>query len=254
MTQPAARAFYEDYQAMGSVTSVPRAEAATLLRFVSAFGLAEGRVLEVGSSRGAFQHLARRWVGIDLAISAGRFTARPFVAASAEALPFRSESFDGAWSIAVLEHVPRPELALDEILRVLKPGGAVLLAPAWHCRPWAADGLHVRSYRELSWGQRLVKLSIPVRNSLAYRALRALPWRCARELGRLLAPRRRTALRYQRLRPNYETFWAADSDACSSLDPHETLAYLQSRGCAAPWHRGWRRLFVRHGPIVIVKP
>lgn len=251
------RDFYERYQRLSEpATRGERSEHAYLRAFVEQFRLAASgtRVLEVGSSHADFRRLVPGWVGIDLALAAGRGCGGSFAVASAERLPFSDASFDGLWSIAVLEHVPRPQSALDEILRVLKPGGAALLAPAWHCRPWAAQGLHVRPYRELGWRQRLVKLTIPVRNSLAYRALWALPGRCAREMGRLLAPRRPTALRYRRLRPNYETFWAADSDACSSLDPHETLAYFQSRGCAAPWHRGWRRLAVRHGPIVVVKP
>lgn len=251
------REFYERYQGLSERSpGVARSEDAYLRAFVGQFHLADPRkrVLEVGSSHADFRRLVPGWMGIDVARAAGRDCAGTFAVASAESLPFRDASFHGLWSIAVLEHVPRPESALDEILRVLRPGGAALLAPAWHCRSWAAEGLHVRSYRELRLSQRVVKLSIPVRNSLVYRALAALPGRCAREVGRALAPLKPTTLRYRRLRPNYDTFWAADSDACCSLDPHEVLAYFQSRGCAAPWHVGWRRLAVRHGPIVVVKP
>ncbi len=38
-------------------------------------------------------------------------------------LPFKDSSFDYVFSIFVLEHVPNPELAIEEMHRVLKPGG-----------------------------------------------------------------------------------------------------------------------------------
>lgn len=255
MSQPTARAFYEDYQAKGPAAASPRAETDALEQFVSRFELERGRVLEIGSSRGAFQHLASGWVGIDLAVTAGRFTARPFVTASAEALPFQSETFDGAWSIAVLEHVPDPERALRELLRVLSPGGLAYLAPAWHCRPWAAEGLHLRPFRDLDWPQRLRKLAVPLREHIVFRAACALPVRLVRELRYLLAPTRPTALRYGQLRPNYGTFWCADTDACSVLDPHEVLLFFLSRGCSSPSHPTLKaRFFARHGAVVVRKP
>lgn len=39
------------------------------------------------------------------------------------ALPFRDDAFDVVLSQAVIEHVIRPEVYVDEIFRVLKPGG-----------------------------------------------------------------------------------------------------------------------------------
>ena len=46
-----------------------------------------------------------------------------FVPCSAENLPFEDNSFDMVYSSHVLEHIPNPEKALQEIYRVLKPGG-----------------------------------------------------------------------------------------------------------------------------------
>jgi SAM-dependent methyltransferase len=40
-------------------------------------------------------------------------------------LPFKDESVDAVLNIAVLEHVKSPQLVLNEIYRVLKPGGKV---------------------------------------------------------------------------------------------------------------------------------
>ena len=42
-------------------------------------------------------------------------------------LPFRDASFDTVLCLQVLEHVPRPWRLLDEIARVLRPGGALVL-------------------------------------------------------------------------------------------------------------------------------
>ena len=41
-------------------------------------------------------------------------------------LPFLSESFDGVWMCAVIEHLKNPFQVAAEIFRVLKPGGFVL--------------------------------------------------------------------------------------------------------------------------------
>ena len=42
-------------------------------------------------------------------------------------LPFRDASVDTVLSTEVLEHVPRPELLVREMARVVKPGGKLLI-------------------------------------------------------------------------------------------------------------------------------
>lgn len=41
----------------------------------------------------------------------------------ARKMPFENNSFENAVSVSVLEHIVNPELVLDEVCRVLKPGG-----------------------------------------------------------------------------------------------------------------------------------
>ena len=52
------------------------------------------------------------------------------VQGSATSLPFRAESFDVVLATEVIEHLVRPTVLLDEVQRVLRPGGvAVLTTP-----------------------------------------------------------------------------------------------------------------------------
>lgn len=236
-------------------TGDARSETAAIAAFVAEHGLREhARVLEVGCGRGAFHELAEGWVGIDVAESAAHGVRKPFAAASATSLPFPPAAFDGLWSIAVLEHVAEPEAALVEIARVLRPGGVAYLAPAWHCRPWAAAGIHVRRWSDLDVAEKLVRLTIPLREALWFRAASVIPARLVRELALLLL-RLPTRFRFRRLAPNYETYPCTDSDACAAMDPHEMLAWFVSRGWTSPSHPDRaRRLTVRHGAIVVKKP
>jgi SAM-dependent methyltransferase len=50
--------------------------------------------------------------------------------ADGQRLPFASDTFDLAIATQVLEYVPDPRQAADEVLRVLKPGGAFCLSVA----------------------------------------------------------------------------------------------------------------------------
>jgi SAM-dependent methyltransferase len=57
----------------------------------------------------------------------GRYRAVAGRAADVMALPFADASFDAVLACHMLYHVPAPERALDEIVRVLRPGGIVVV-------------------------------------------------------------------------------------------------------------------------------
>ncbi len=75
-------------------------------------------------------------------------------------LPFAADTFDKIIASEVMEHIPDDEAALDELTRVLKPGGTIAVTiPAWLPEKicWAlsddyhapnAVGGHVRIYTE----------------------------------------------------------------------------------------------------------
>jgi SAM-dependent methyltransferase len=250
------RQFYEA-QYLGNSYSAgisERVETGRLDNFIRTFNLQDKLVLEIGCGRGAFQYLAKRWIGLDISFSVRRHVKKPFVVASAQRLPFKDRSFDALWSVTTLEHVPEPETVLEEIRRILRPGGSVYLAPAWHCRSWAASGHQVRPWSDFDWKGKIVKASIPFRNNLLFRAACTLPVRLWREWLYFKDNKKHTPFRYKQLMPNYEKSWCADSDACNSMDPHEMLLWFRSRGWLTPSHPGWiTRLTIRHGELIVSK-
>ena len=250
-----ARDFYERVYAEESYGREDQSEHVAPLKHLLSEIPEDGMVLELGTGLGALQSVHPAYVGTDLSVEAlVRHIRRPAFAADGRCLPLKTASVDAVFTVAVLEHVPEPERALAEIARILRPGGRAYLAPAWNCRPWAAEGLHVRPYRDLTLSQRVRKATIPLRDSLAWRGAFAIPKRVARRLSWRLA-RRPTEFRYKPLDANFEIFWASDSDAVAQLDPHETSLYFESRGWAIESPAtGWRGVFHRAQPLVIRRP
>lgn len=103
-------------------------------------GWADKRVLEIGSGVGtdARQIIARGavYTGINVDHGSTEMTRRSLRAfglngsarqASATDLPFADAAFDVVYSFGVLHHIPAVLAAIDEIRRVLRPGGELLM-------------------------------------------------------------------------------------------------------------------------------
>jgi SAM-dependent methyltransferase len=169
-------------------------EARTLLRWLGA-DLRGLRVLDVAGGDGYWASRARahgaRAVAVDISgakLARGRrLAASPaLIRADALALPFADASFDRVMSICAIEHFEDGGRALDEMARVLAPGGelvmsadALTLAARWprlyraHCERYhvrrtyshgeltrllAARGLEVTCHRyqfRTRWAQRM---------------------------------------------------------------------------------------------------
>lgn len=200
--------------------------------FATRYGLrhdASKKVLEVGAGTGYLQDVVPNYVGLDISPSARRYFHKPFVEASATEMPFADNEFDALWSIWVLEHVPKPEHALNEIRRVVKDGGILYLKPAWFCKWWYADGYAVRPYSDFGVTGKLKKASLSLLGSPHYRYLTLLPVRMARKFQTQWegGPSR---FHYDLLEPNYKDYWMADSDAIAGFDYYEMLLWFQTRG------------------------
>lgn len=134
------------------------------LRFFPSRSLPGGDLLDFGCGYGGrtveFQRLAGGFaVGFDVetrmigpALEFARAEGAPRVAYAAgigEALPFADESFDVVVSYDVFEHVHDPEICLAECLRVLRPGGRLMIVfpPYYH-----PTGSHLEGYlSHLPW-------------------------------------------------------------------------------------------------------
>jgi SAM-dependent methyltransferase len=222
----------------------------TLKTFIARFQLEDKRCLEIGSSGGFFQDMVGDYWGTDIADCLARWYHKPYKVARGSCYPFEDEMFDAIWTIGVYEHIPKLQEALLEIKRLIKPRGVVFFAPAWQCRSWAAYGYAVRSYSDLNWKGKLIKASIPIRNSVLWRSIFIFPKRLVRHLLFFMG-HRFTEIRYRKLKVNYETYWTSDSDACNSIDPYDAILWFLTHGfeCLShPTH--FSAFFVRTGPLI----
>jgi SAM-dependent methyltransferase len=87
-------------------------------------------VLDAGAGEGQYadRFTRQRYTGVDLGIGDNAWNyAKLDAIADLLALPFRDDTFDGAINVVTLEHVKEPARVIEELHRVLKPGGRVLV-------------------------------------------------------------------------------------------------------------------------------
>jgi SAM-dependent methyltransferase len=114
-------------------------------------------VLEVGAGTGANLSVlrnigARRVVACDLSVDALRLSGSEATLARADAtrLPFRSDSIDLLLAADVIEHLDDDREALREFVRVLRPGGHLVLTVPAFPSLWGPQDIvaqHRRRYR-----------------------------------------------------------------------------------------------------------
>jgi ubiquinone/menaquinone biosynthesis C-methylase UbiE len=113
-------------------------------------------VLDIGCGTGLYmanqrQHLAgsaARWIGLDPSASMLEQATKKeglvsFVQGVAESLPFANDTIDYAHSSYSFHHFADKATALDEICRVLRPGGRLRVV---NVEPWSMDGWWVYEF------------------------------------------------------------------------------------------------------------
>jgi ubiquinone/menaquinone biosynthesis C-methylase UbiE len=89
-----------------------------------------GSILDIGCGSSRILQSLPQAVGLDMQIRKLRWMRAPgrnLVAGSLSQLPFADESFDAVICSEVIEHIPREEIDLTDMVRVLAPGGTLVL-------------------------------------------------------------------------------------------------------------------------------
>jgi ubiquinone/menaquinone biosynthesis C-methylase UbiE len=158
------------------------------------------RVLDVGTGTAHFAvDLTSRGgivIGVDLShpmleVARGKSPSAHLVLADAAALPLRDGQFDLVFSVTMLEFVAQPEQALNDMWRVVRPGGRLVIGVINALSPWASwwksaspdqktpfDDAHffhpsefvglLRRYGHVSWSSSVFFLPSGVGMSLAW--------------------------------------------------------------------------------------
>jgi SAM-dependent methyltransferase len=215
-----ARVFYKEY-----------------IQFVQAAVPRGARVLDVGCGAGWSSKLlsdaSYDVCGTDLTDAALEVTAGPrlaFNVGNAMELPFEAASFDAVTTYQVLEHVPDPERALQEIHRVLRPGGIVcvvgphLMSPlnslrsvfryAWRNRPWPTIFVRRPGMPRHPGGNTLPE------------SVHALVRNTSSIVTKTLAREPRFVMRT----PDHVPPFHADNDACYLCNPIDLWKFFSLRG------------------------
>ncbi|HTW04159.1 MAG TPA: methyltransferase domain-containing protein [Streptosporangiaceae bacterium] len=148
------RAFYEDPATPASSGPDRAHRMAAMLSAALAGVPAPARILDLGCGDGAAAGLAARrnpghhMIGLDWsagALGRARRLGLTVVRTGVDPLPVASGSVDVVIMSELIEHLVDTDSALDEVLRVLRPGGSLLLSTpnlaAWYNRGLVALGV-----------------------------------------------------------------------------------------------------------------
>lgn len=177
---------------------------------------------------------------------------RPGVVADASKLPFEDNSVDAIFTHTFLEHTTEPQKILDEISRVLKPGGIVIHLDAWFCRWWHRFGIvGLKRINEMSSREKFINLLARITELKILR----LPPIIMKRMFRLTFSDLRSPVKlsYRKLKPNYDLYLGCDEDAASSIDPVDVMLFYLSRGFETFEKMSFSRKLFYRTPFVLLR-
>ncbi len=140
-----------DARAYDSIVPLQRAWQRRRYRIVSRQAAGFDTILDAGCGSSRILGIRRGMVGLDVQLNKLRYARRfgnPLVHGSIFALPFTDAAFDCVICSEVIEHIPADEKAFDELQRVLKPGGRMILGtPDYDRWSWRAlEAIYARVF------------------------------------------------------------------------------------------------------------
>jgi dolichol-phosphate mannosyltransferase len=131
-----------DHRAFDSWIPLQRYWQRARFHIVHEFVPDHGRVLDIGCGSSRIVQTLPRAVGMDLAVRKLRWLRGPgrlLIQADMSHLPFADGGFDAVVCSEVIEHIPRDRVRLAELVRVIRPGGTLVLGtPDYGRRLWRA--------------------------------------------------------------------------------------------------------------------
>jgi SAM-dependent methyltransferase len=129
-----------DHRAFDSWIPLQRYWQRKRFRIVHEFVPEAGQVLDIGCGSSRIVQTLPGAVGMDLALRKLRWLRAPgriLLQGDMNRLPFGDSSFESVVCSEVIEHIPRDDVRLAELVRVLKPGGVLILGtPDYGKRLW----------------------------------------------------------------------------------------------------------------------
>lgn len=116
----------------------------------------------------------------------------PVISGTIEAMPFADGSQRLVLATDVLEHVPDDDRALQEIARILEPGGQVLITVPTFQSLWGLQdevSLHLRRYRLNALRRKVEAAGLTIQTSFYFNFLLFGPIWLARQILRLAKPK-----------------------------------------------------------------
>jgi len=178
------------------------------------------------------------------------------VEGNALALPFADASFDVVTSLQCVEPLPDPELALSEMMRVLRPGGTVVIVGPNLMSPVLPFKFLLREVhdRTLRWRRTSDTPSHPYGNTLS-ELLRNSFIVAARLLHKLFNDKPEFLMRTPETVPPFY----ADNDACYLCCPTDLVRFFAANGLrilknGKDGRPAWTALFVGGTWVAASKP